>query len=90
VQPAAADLLAVDHTVLRNGVHPPRVLVNGRAASAERRPHGGNRVIVEPGGNRLKPVTRMVRQLPAGRQPDQMVIPRVWLLAGFAPGRPGG
>jgi hypothetical protein len=67
VQPAAGDLLAVDHTVLRNGVHPPRVLVNGRAASAERRPHGGDRVTVEPGRDRLKPVTRMVRQLPAGR-----------------------
>jgi hypothetical protein len=66
VQPAAGDLLVVGHTVLRNGVHPPRVLVNGWAASAERRPHGGDRVTVEPGRDRLKPVTRMVRQLPAG------------------------
>jgi hypothetical protein len=77
--------------VLRNGVHPPRVLVNGWAASAERRPHSGDRVTVEPGRDRLKPGERTVRQLPAGRrQPDQVVIPRVWLLAGFVPGRPGG
>jgi hypothetical protein len=90
VQPAAGDLFAVDHTVLRNGVHPqgPGQRLGGvcRAAPAWR-----DRVTVEPGRDRLKPVTRMVRQLPAGRQqPDQVVIPRVWLLAGFVPGRPGG
>ena len=35
--PAAGDLVAVDHSLLRKGAYPPRVLVNGQPAPATRR-----------------------------------------------------
>ena len=65
--PTAGDLLAVDHGVLRKGVYPPRVLVNGRPASATRRLSRGDRVAVSPGPNRMEPVDRVAQQLPASR-----------------------
>lgn len=80
VQPAAGDLLAVDHTVLRNDAYPPTVLVNGRPAASERRLHGGDRVTVEPGRDRIEPATRIVRKLPADRPGN----PVRWLATGPA------
>ncbi|HZD02371.1 MAG TPA: polysaccharide deacetylase family protein [Actinomycetes bacterium] len=65
VRPAAGDLLAADHTVLRPRAYPLRVLVNGRPAAWERRLHPGDRVTVEGGRDRLEPVVRVVRRLPA-------------------------
>ncbi|HZD67803.1 MAG TPA: polysaccharide deacetylase family protein [Actinomycetes bacterium] len=59
------DLLAADHTVLRGGVYPSRVLVNGRPAAWERRLHPGDQVTVQGGRDRLEPVVHLVRQLPA-------------------------
>jgi peptidoglycan/xylan/chitin deacetylase (PgdA/CDA1 family)/sulfur carrier protein ThiS len=67
VKPAAGDLLAVDRAVLRDGAYPPRVLVNGRPAPAERRLDGGDRITVEPGRNRVEPSVRLNRRLPASR-----------------------
>jgi sulfur carrier protein ThiS len=59
--PVAGDLLAVDHSVLRKGAHPPRVLVNGQPASATRRLGRGDRVAVCPGQNLMEPVARVPR-----------------------------
>jgi peptidoglycan-N-acetylglucosamine deacetylase len=67
VPPLAGDLLAVDHTVLRSGAYPPRVLVNGQPASGTRRLHRGDRVTVEAGRDRLEPVVRTLQQLAAVR-----------------------
>ena len=67
VPPLAGDLLAVDHTVLRSGAYPARVLVNGQTASGTRRLRRGDRVIVQAGRDRLEPVVRTLQQLAAVR-----------------------
>jgi peptidoglycan-N-acetylglucosamine deacetylase len=67
VPPLAGDLLAVDHTVLRSGAYPPRVLVNGQPASGTRRLRRGDRVTVQAGRDRLEPVVRTLQQLAAVR-----------------------
>jgi hypothetical protein len=63
VPPLAGDLLAVDHTVLRSGAYPPRVLVNGQPALGTRRLRRGDRVTVQAGRDRLEPVVRTLQQL---------------------------
>jgi peptidoglycan-N-acetylglucosamine deacetylase len=65
--PVAGDLLAVDHSVLRKGAYPPRVLVNGQPASATRRLGRGDRVAVSPGPNRMEPVARLTKPLAASQ-----------------------
>jgi hypothetical protein len=80
VPPPAGALLAVDHTVLRRGAYPPRVLVNGQPAAAIRRLRRGDRVTVEAGRDRLEPVVRGLQQLPA-RRPGNPVR---WLSTGPA------
>ena len=66
--PAAGDLLAVDHSVLRKGAYPSRMLVNGQPAPPTRRLQRGDRVTVARGRTRVEPVTR-VTQLLAASQP---------------------
>jgi peptidoglycan-N-acetylglucosamine deacetylase len=63
----AGNLLAVDHSVLRKGVYPPRVLVNGQPAPATQHLHRGDQVTVVPGRTRIEPAVRMIRQLAASR-----------------------
>jgi peptidoglycan/xylan/chitin deacetylase (PgdA/CDA1 family) len=63
----AGDLLAVDHSVLRKGAYPPRVLVNGQPAPATRRLNRGDRVTVTRGRTRIEPVTRVTRLLAPSR-----------------------
>jgi peptidoglycan/xylan/chitin deacetylase (PgdA/CDA1 family) len=63
----AGDLLAVDHSVLRKGAYPPRVLVNGQPAPATRRLHRGDRVTVARGRTRMEPVVQVIQQLAASR-----------------------
>jgi peptidoglycan/xylan/chitin deacetylase (PgdA/CDA1 family) len=70
--PAAGDLLAVDHSVLRKGGYPPRVLVNGQPAPATRRLHRGDRVTVTRGRTRIEPVTRVTQLLVASRPGNPM------------------
>jgi peptidoglycan-N-acetylglucosamine deacetylase len=65
--PAAGDLLTVDHSVLRKGAYPPRVLVNGQPAPAIRRLRRGDRVTVARGRTRIEPTVREIRQLEASR-----------------------
>jgi hypothetical protein len=81
VPPSAGDLLAVDHTVLRSGVYPPRVLVNGQPAAGIRRLRRGDRLTVEPGRDRIGPVVRGLQQLPARRPGSNPVR---WLSTGSA------
>jgi peptidoglycan-N-acetylglucosamine deacetylase len=80
VPPPAGDLLAVDHTVLRRGAYPPRVLVDGQPAAGIRRLRRGDRVTVEAGRDRLEPVIRVLQQLPASRPGN----PVRWLSTGPA------
>jgi peptidoglycan/xylan/chitin deacetylase (PgdA/CDA1 family)/sulfur carrier protein ThiS len=63
----AGDLLAVDHSVLRNDAYPPRVLVNGQPAPATRRLRRGDRVTVARGPTRIEPMVRVTRRLGAGQ-----------------------
>ena len=70
--PAAGDLLAVDHSVLRKGAYPPTVLVNGQPVPATRRLHRGERVAIVPGRSRIEPVTRVSQQLAANRPGNPM------------------
>jgi hypothetical protein len=80
VPPPAGDLLAVDHTVLRRGAYPPRVLVNGQPAAGIRRLRRGDRVTVQASRDRLEPVVRVLQQLPASRPGS----PVRWLSTGPA------
>jgi sulfur carrier protein ThiS len=78
--PAAGDLLAVDHSVLRKGAYPPRVLVNGQPAPPTRRLHRGDRVTVARGRTRIEPVTRVTQLLAASRPGNPMrSLPTVWV-----------
>lgn len=70
--PAAGDLLAVDHSVLRKGAYPSRVLVNGQPAPATRRLHRGDRVTVARGRTRIEPAVRVIRQLAASQPGNPM------------------
>jgi peptidoglycan/xylan/chitin deacetylase (PgdA/CDA1 family) len=70
--PAAGDLLAVDHSVLRKGAYPPRVLVNGQPAPATRRLQRGDRVTVARGRTRIEPVARVTQLLAASRSGNPM------------------
>jgi peptidoglycan/xylan/chitin deacetylase (PgdA/CDA1 family) len=63
--PAAGDLLAVDHSVLRKRAYPPTVLVNGQPTPAIRRLRRGDRVTVVRGRTRIEPVTRVTQLLTA-------------------------
>ena len=65
--PAAGDLLAVDHSVLRKGAYPSRMLVNGQPAPPTRRLQRGDRVTVARGRTRMEPVTRVTQLLAASR-----------------------
>ena len=65
--PAAGDLLAVDHSVLRQGAYPPKVLVNGQPAPATQRLHRGDRVTIARGHTRIESVTRVAQLLAASR-----------------------
>jgi sulfur carrier protein ThiS len=47
--PAAGNLLAVDHSVLRKDAYPPRALVNGQPAAPTRHLQRGDRVTVARG-----------------------------------------
>jgi sulfur carrier protein ThiS len=68
----AGDLLAVDHSVLRKAVYPPRVLVNGQLAPATRRLDGGDRVTVSRGRTRIEPVDRLTWLLPSSQPGNPM------------------
>jgi peptidoglycan-N-acetylglucosamine deacetylase len=68
----AGDLLAVDHSVLRKGAYPARVLVNRQPVPATRRLHRGDRITVIPGQSLIEPVTRLTRLLAASRPGDPM------------------
>jgi peptidoglycan/xylan/chitin deacetylase (PgdA/CDA1 family) len=68
----AGDLLAVDHSVLRKGVYPPRMLVNGQLVPATRRLDGGDRVTVSRGRTRIEPVDRLTWLLPSSRPGNPM------------------
>jgi len=65
--PAAGDLLAVDHSVLRKGAYPSRMLVNGQPAPPTRRLQRGDRITVARGRTRIEPVTRVTQLLAASR-----------------------
>jgi peptidoglycan-N-acetylglucosamine deacetylase len=65
--PAAGNLLAVDHSVLRKGAYPSRMLVNGQPAPPTRRLQRGDRVTVARGRTRIEPVTRVTQLLAASR-----------------------
>jgi peptidoglycan/xylan/chitin deacetylase (PgdA/CDA1 family) len=78
--PAAGDLLAVDHSVLRKGAYPSRVLVNGQPASATQRLHRGDRITVARGRTRIEPVARVTQLLAASRPGN----PMRWLPTGPA------
>ena len=68
----AGNLLAVDHSVLRTGAYPPRVLINGQPAPVTRRLERGNRVTVAPGRDRMEPVVRVTQRLPSSRPGNPM------------------
>jgi peptidoglycan/xylan/chitin deacetylase (PgdA/CDA1 family) len=78
--PAAGDLLAVDHSVLRKGAYPSRVLVNGQPASVTQRLHRGDRITVARGRTRIEPVARVTQLLAASRPGN----PMRWLPTGPA------
>jgi peptidoglycan/xylan/chitin deacetylase (PgdA/CDA1 family)/sulfur carrier protein ThiS len=65
--PADGDLLAVDHSVLRKGAYPSRMLVNEQPAPPTRRLQRGDRVTVARGRTRTEPVTRVTQMLAASR-----------------------
>jgi peptidoglycan/xylan/chitin deacetylase (PgdA/CDA1 family)/sulfur carrier protein ThiS len=70
--PAAGDLLAVDHSVLRKGAYPPKVLVNGQLAPATQRLHRGDRVTIARGHTRIESVTRVTQLFAASRPGNPM------------------
>jgi peptidoglycan/xylan/chitin deacetylase (PgdA/CDA1 family) len=70
LHPRAADLLDVDGKVLRAGVVPGKLLVDGRVAPAGLRLRNGDRVVAVNGKDRREPLVRRVARVPGGLPAD--------------------
>jgi peptidoglycan/xylan/chitin deacetylase (PgdA/CDA1 family) len=78
LEPSAGDLLDVDGAVLRTGVFPGRLLVNGRSAPPGRRLRAGDRIGVRAGRDRTERLTREVVEASLGRPANpQFFVDRV-------------
>lgn len=63
----AGDLLDLQGAILRAGVFPGRILLNGRRAAGATELAEGDRIAVVPGRDRREPVERLVVRVRAGR-----------------------
>ncbi len=70
LHPRAGDLLDVNGKVLRAGVVPGRLLVDGRAAPAGLRLRDGDRFAAVDGKDRREPLVRRVARVPGGLPAD--------------------
>jgi peptidoglycan/xylan/chitin deacetylase (PgdA/CDA1 family) len=66
VQPSAGNLLDVQGNVLRRGVFPGSLLIDGRRASPATRLHNGDRVVGRRGRDRREPLRRELLPVRAG------------------------
>jgi peptidoglycan-N-acetylglucosamine deacetylase len=66
LDPRAGNLLDVEGDVLRAGVFPGRLLLNGRHVSSSTRLHDGDRIDFVAGHNRVENLVREVRSVPGG------------------------
>lgn len=86
LRPSAGNLLDVEGGVLRTGVFPGRLLLDGRPARAATMLHAGDRISLAAGRNRSEHVSRQILPLPAGvvgdpqftlaRSPSEQIITR--------------
>src|SRR5438132_10618654 len=70
LHPRAGDLFDVDGNVLRAGVVPGRLIIDGRAAPMRERLRGGDRVTILDGKDRREPLLRRVIRVPGGLPSD--------------------
>jgi sulfur carrier protein ThiS len=70
LHPGAGDLLDVNGKVLREGVVPGRLLVDGQPASGGTRLQSGDRIAVVDGHDRREPLVRSVVRVPGGAPSD--------------------
>jgi peptidoglycan/xylan/chitin deacetylase (PgdA/CDA1 family)/sulfur carrier protein ThiS len=70
VRPRAGDLLDVNGKVLREGVVPGRLVVDGQPASGGTRLQSGDRIAVVDGHDRREPLVRRVLRVPGGVPSD--------------------
>ncbi|MER3409136.1 MAG: hypothetical protein C4306_03320 [Thermoleophilia bacterium] len=74
----AGDLLDLQGAILRAGVFPGRILLNGRVAPASTQVRDGDRITVVPGPDRREPVERLVVRVRGGRPTEpQFTLARV-------------
>jgi peptidoglycan/xylan/chitin deacetylase (PgdA/CDA1 family) len=77
LKPVAGNLLDVEGKVLRHGVSPGSILVNGRRAAGATRLQSGDRVATAPGADRTEPLRREVVAVPGGAPSNpQFVLTR--------------
>jgi peptidoglycan/xylan/chitin deacetylase (PgdA/CDA1 family) len=72
LRPEAGDLVDVDGRVLRRGVYPGRMLLNGHPATAATQLHGGDRIRVVEGRDRREPTRRQLVRLRSGILPNPL------------------
>jgi peptidoglycan-N-acetylglucosamine deacetylase len=78
VHPRAGNLRDVNGRVLRLGIAPGRILLDGRAASGRERLRDGDRVVVVDGHDRTEPVVRREQRVPGGTPSDpQFTVNRI-------------
>lgn len=65
-EPRAGNLVAVDHSILRRGVRPGYVTVNGRRVTGNPTLATGDRIAVHNGRNVREPLVREVFRIPGG------------------------
>lgn len=70
LQPPAGDLLDVHGKVLRRGVDPGTIRVNGVAVASTRRLHTGDRVTLRAGRDRREPLRLQTVTVPGGLPPN--------------------
>lgn len=70
VHAPAGNLLAVDGMVLRPGVYPGRVELNGRDAPGSTKLHGGDTITVVRGKDHRERTVRIVTNVPGGEPAD--------------------
>ena len=70
LRPQAGDFVDVDGGVLRRGVYPGRMLLNGQSAGAATRLHSGDRIRLVNGRDRREPTRRQHVQLRGGILPN--------------------
>lgn len=70
LRPRNGSLLSVGGQILRRGVYPGEILLNGKVPATDRPLAEGDRITIRNGKNRVEPLVRQVIHIPVGKVTD--------------------